>query len=172
MVTQRVRKTRWYPAAGQVSGFVDDTLIKASHQKIGRIPAKISSWDLSKLQPFDSGFLSGFVTEKYTIPLQDGHLHSKEVARGIAETWCRRDIGGDTQRVTSMDMKLTEETFKHILLPVYVSAYRFNGKEYNFFINGDNGSISGSRPYSFWKIFFAVLAALVVIGVIVILSKK
>ena len=172
MVTKRVRKTRWYPAAGQVSGFVDDTLIKASHQKAGRIPSKIAFWDLKKLQPFNSGFLSGFVTEKYTIPLNDGHLQSKEVAKGIAETWCRRDIGGDTQRVLSMDMKLSEETFKHILLPVYVSAYRYSGKEYNFFINGENGQISGTRPYSFWKIFFTVLAVIAVIGVIVLLSKK
>jgi hypothetical protein len=172
MVTQRVRKTRWYPASGQVSGFVDDTLINASQQKSGRIPTKIAHWNLKKLQPFNSGFLSGFVTEKYTIPLKDGHLHSKEVAKGIANTWCRRDIGGDTQRVLSMNMKLSEETFKHILLPVYVSAYRYNGKEYNFFINGENGSISGTRPYSFWKIFFAVLFGLVVIGMIVFLFNK
>ncbi len=172
MVTQRVRKTRWYPAAGQVSGFVDDTLIKASHQKSGRIPQKIAQWNLQKLQPFDSSFLSGFVTEKYTIALKEGHLHSKEVARDIAERWCRQDIGGDTQRVTSMDMQLSEETFKHILLPVYVSAYRYQGKEYNFFINGENGQISGTRPYSFWKIFFAVLLGLTVIGLFVLFFGK
>lgn len=171
MVTQRVRKTRWYPASGKVSGFVDDTLIKASQQKAGRIPQKIAQWNLKLLQPFDSSFLSGFVTEKYTIPLQEGHLHSKEVARDIAERWCRQDIGGDTQRVTSMDMQLSEETFKHILLPVYVSAYRYQGKEYNFFINGENGQISGTRPYSFWKIFFAVLLGLIAIGIFVYFAK-
>lgn len=163
MVTQRVRKTRWYPASGQVSGFVDDTLIKASNQKTGRIPRKIARWNLKLLQPFNSSFLSGFVTEKYTIPLKQGHLQSKEVARDIANRWCRQDIGGDTQRVTSMDMQLSEETFKHILLPVYVSAYRYKGKEYNFFINGENGQISGSRPYSFWKIFLAVIAVVLLI---------
>nr|WP_299382438.1 DNA helicase PriA [Allomuricauda sp.] len=171
MVSQRVRKTRWYPASGQVSGFVDDTLIKASNQKSGRIPNKIARWNLKKLQPFDSDFLAGFVTEKYTIPLKQGHLHSKEIARDIAQRWCRQDIGGDTQRVTSMDMQLTDETFKHILLPVYVSAYRYQGKEYHFYINGENGTISGSRPYSFWKIFFAILFVLTVIGVIVFFSK-
>lgn len=171
MVTQQVRKTRWYPASGEVSGFVDDTLIKASQQKSGRIPGKIAYWDLKKLQPFDSGFLSGFVTEKYTISLNEGHLHSKEVARDIAERWCRQDIGGDTQRVTSMDMQLSQETFKHILLPVYVSAYRYQGKEYNFFINGENGQISGTRPYSFWKIFLTVVFVIAVIGILVYFFK-
>lgn len=170
--TRQVRKTRWYPASGRIAGFIDDTLIRASKQKSGRIPQKITRWDLSKLQPFNSSFLSGFVTEKYTIPLEQGHLESKEEARRIADRWCRRDIGGDTQRISNIDMDLSEETFKHVLLPVYVSAYRYNGKEYNFFINGETGALSGSRPYSFWKIFFAVLAGLIVLGIIIVLVQS
>ena len=154
-----------------MSGFVDDTLIKASKQRAGRVPSKIARWDLKKLQPFNSGFLSGFVTEKYTIPLKDGHTKSREAAKQIATSWAAGDIGGDTQRVTSIDMKLAEETFKHILLPVYVSSYRYNGKEYNFFVNGETGALSGKRPYSFWKIFFAILAALIIIGVIVVFAQ-
>lgn len=172
MVNQRVRKTRWYPASGKIAGFVDDTLVKASQQRQGRIPTKIAHWNLKLLQPFNSSFLRGFVTEKYTIPLKQGHLTAKGEAERIAKRWCRQDIGGDTQRLTHMDMSLSEETFKHILLPVYVSAYRYNGKEYNFFINGENGNISGSRPYSFWKIFFTVVLALLLIAAIVILARN
>ena len=170
--TRQKRHTRWYPASGTISGFVDDTLIKASQQKSGRIPQKISRWNLKKLQPFHSSFLAGFVTEKYTIPLAQGHLQSKVEAKAIAERWCRQDIGGDTQRISSMNMSLSKETFKHILLPVYVSAYRFKGKEYNFFINGENGAVSGSRPYSFWKIFFAIVFVLALIGTIIYFGNQ
>ena len=172
MVNQRVRKTRWYPASGQISGFVDDTLVEASNQRKGRVPSKIARWNLKLLQPFNTSFLRGFVTEKYTISLQQGHLMAKDEAQRIAKRWCRQDIGGDTQRVTHMDLKLSEETFKHILLPVYISSYRFNGKEYNFFVNGENGTISGTRPYSFWKIFFAVLFVLILIGLFVFFAKS
>ncbi|WP_435624180.1 DNA helicase PriA [Flagellimonas sp.] len=172
MVNQRVRKTRWYPASGQVSGFVDDTLVEASKQRKGRVPSKIARWNLKLLQPFNSSFLRGFVTEKYTIPLKQGHLAAKGEAKQIAKRWCRQDIGGDTQRINHMDMQLSKETFKHILLPVYVSSYRFNGKEYNFFVNGENGTISGTRPYSFWKIFFAVLFVLILIGLFVLFAKS
>lgn len=169
--TRQVRKTRWTHVSGSVSGFVDDTLVKASKQKSGRVPSKIARWNLKKLQPFESSFLAGFVTEKYTIPLKQGHLSAKKEAENIAARWCRQDIGGDTQRILHMDVHLSDETFKHILLPVYVSAYRYKGKEYNFFINGENGAISGTRPYSFWKIFFAVIVGLLVVGTIVLLSK-
>lgn len=169
--TKQVRKTRWRSASGHISGFVDDTLVKASKQKAGRIPRKIARWNLKLLQPFNSSFLSGFVTEKYTIPLKEGHLSAKGEAEQIADRWCRQDIGGDTQRISSMNMSLSEETFKHILLPVYISAYRYNSKEYNFFINGENGAISGTRPYSFWKIFFTVIFVLLVIGLIIFFAQ-
>jgi DNA-directed RNA polymerase subunit RPC12/RpoP len=170
--TVRERRTRWYPASGNVSGFVDDTLIKASKQKSGVIPSKVSRWDLKELKPFDSGFLAGFVTEKYTIPLKDGHLDAKKEAKVIATRWARNDIGGDTQRVTSLNMHLSEETFKHILLPVYISAYKFKGKRFNFFVNGQTGVLSGQRPYSFWKIFFLVVSILIVIGVVVYFANQ
>ena len=169
--TRRVRKTRWIPISGNISGFVDDTLINASKQHTGKVPRGVALWNLKKLQPFESSFLAGFVTEKYTIPLKDGHLESQEEMRRIADTWARRDIGGDEQRVNTLNINLEEETFKHILLPVYISAYRYKGKEYSFFVNGENGSISGKRPYSFWKIFFAVLAGILLFGLVYLFSK-
>ena len=163
------RRTRWTPASGSISGFVDDTLIKASLQKTGVIPKKIARWNLNALQPFDSSYLAGFVTEKYTIPLKEGHLEANKEAKQIADRWARQDIGGDTQRISSLDMTLSEETFKHILLPVFVSAYTFKSKRYNFFVNGQTGELSGKRPYSFWKIFLFILSIIVVIVTIILL---
>ncbi len=166
------RRTRWTPASGSISGFVDDTLIKASKQQSGIIPKKVSRWDLSKLKPFDSSYLSGFITEKYTIPLKDGHFSATKEAEHIANRWAKRDIGGDTQRISSIDMKLSDETFKHILLPVYISAYRYKSKRYNFYVNGQSGTLSGQRPYSFWKIFLFILFIIAVLSVIVIFANK
>ncbi len=170
--TRRERRTRWYPVSGTISGFIDDTLIKASKKQTSKIPKEIARWNLNKLKSFDSGFLAGFITEKYTIPLKDGHLQAKNVAHSIATKMAARDIGGDTQRVHSIDMKLSNETFKHILLPVYISNYKYNGKTYSFFVNGENGKISGKRPYSFWKIFFFVLLIIIIIAVIVYLINE
>ncbi len=168
--TRQERRTRWTPARGNISGFVDDTLIKASHQRKNPIPSKISNWNLDALESFSPSFLSGFVTEKYTIPLKDGHLSSTKEAEKIAIAWARRDIGGDTQRVHGVDMSLSEETFKHILLPVYISAYRYSGKKYNFFVNGQTGRISGNRPYSFWKIFFFVVFIIIILILLIVVS--
>lgn len=158
--TRQVRKTRWTYASGTINGFIDDTLISASEKKSNSLPLKITKWNLEQLETFNSSYLAGFITEKYTLSLEDGHLKSNQKAKEIATSWAKQDIGGDTQRVSSLDMNLAQETFKHILLPVYISSYVFNNKKYHFYVNGQSGVIQGDRPYSFWKIFFLVLAVL------------
>jgi predicted RNA-binding Zn-ribbon protein involved in translation (DUF1610 family) len=169
--TQQVRKTRWRHAAGSVEGFIDDILINASQRKTNEIPSKITFWNLKELQPYNEKYLSGFVTEKYSISLKEGHHKSFQRAKDIAHTWIKRDIGGDVQRILHADIKLSEETFKHVLLPIYISIYRFNGKEYHFYVNGQTGEIGGARPYSFWKIFFLILFIVLVIVAFAIFAK-
>lgn len=169
--TQRVRKTRWSHASGNVSGFIDDILINASEKKRREIPAKIAHWNLNELVVYNEKYLSGFVTEKYTVSLKEGHHQSFKKAKQIVYAWIRRDIGGDTQRIHHSDIKLSEETFKHILLPIYISSYEYKGKEYHFYINGQTGNISGTYPYSFWKIFFLVLLVVIVITGIAIFAQ-
>lgn len=171
MQTRQVRKTRWSSASGTVNGFVDDILINASEKKRRDVPPKIAHWNLKELVVFNSNYLAGFVTEKYTVSLKEGHHQSFQEAKQMAYNWIRQDIGGDTQRIDHADIKLSEETFKHILLPVYLSSYRFKGKEYHFYINGQTGNISGTRPYSFWKIFFLILFIVLIIALIAIFAQ-
>ncbi len=71
----------------------------------------------------------------------------------------KRDIGGDRQRVHSVNTRYHEVTFKHILLPVWLAAFRYRGKPYQVLINGQTGEVEGERPYSWLKITLAVLSA-------------
>ncbi len=74
----------------------------------------------------------------------------------------RMDIGGDRQRIDAIQTRVSDVTFKHVLLPVWVAAYRYGGKSYRFVVNGQDGKVSGERPYSAIKIALAVLAAMIV----------
>ncbi len=169
--TRQVRKTRWSYASGTVNGFIDDILINASEKKRRELPKKIAHWNLKELTAFSSKYLAGFVTEKYTISLKDGHHSSFQRAKGIAHNWIRTDIGGDTQQIHQANIKLSDETFKHILLPVYISSYTYNNKEYYFYVNGQTGVISGVHPYSFWKIFLLILFVIIVIAGIIFFAQ-
>ena len=84
-----------------------------------------------------------------------------ETARRIMENQIRaavrQDIGGDEQRIHSLDTTMRNVTFKHVLLPVWVSAFRYNNKVYRFLINGQTGEVQGKRPYSWFKIIGLLL---------------
>jgi hypothetical protein len=89
----------------------------------------------------------------------------------IIRSTVRSDIGGDEQRITTMNTTYSDITFKHILLPIWISSYRYKGKVYRFLINGQTGEVQGERPYSALKIMLAVLLVIAVIVGIILLTK-
>ena len=161
---ERVQKTRWYPASGQVSRRFDDVLVMASTSMPQRLGAELTPWDLTAMQPYNPDFLAGFQAEGYTVTLAEGASTSKEIMAGVIAQDVRRDIGGDEQQINSINTRYSDETFKHILLPVWTAAYKYGGRSFRFLVNGQTGEVQGERPYSAWKIAFAVL----VVGAIVL----
>ena len=164
--SRRVRKTRWYPARGVVRNTFDDVLVLASNSLPREKTEKLEPWDLNNLVAYTDEYLSGFRAEAYHVDLKQGF----EIARGIMDgpirATIRSDIGGDEQRIHSVQTRYNDITFKHILLPVWLSAYRFKQKIYRFVVNGRTGEVQGDRPWSFWKIFFVVAGVLAAIGAI------
>ncbi|GAB4135279.1 MAG: hypothetical protein Fur0041_09240 [Bacteroidia bacterium] len=162
--TRQVRKIRWTPVSGTVYENFDDVLVMASHSLPDEYANKLEPWDLGNLTDFKEQFLSGFVAEKYQIDVKEGFEKAKVRMDDEIRSSCRRDIGGDEQQVLSVSTQYNDITFKHILLPIWLSAYKYKDKVYRFMINGRTGEVQGERPYSAWKIFFFVLSILAVIG--------
>ena len=167
---EQVRHTRWHPVSGQVSRFFDDMLVMASNSLPRRLGEELTPWDMGQIVGYSPDFLAGFQAEGYTVTLADGHSLARERMAQIIESDVRRDIGGDEQRITNIDSRFDGESFKHILLPIWTAAYKYSGKSYQFMVNGQTGEVQGQRPYSWWKIGFAVLAVAVVVGAAVFLS--
>jgi hypothetical protein len=90
----------------------------------------------------------------------------------VIEGDVRKDIGGDEQRISELSTSYSAITFKHILLPVYIAAYRFNNKVYQVLVNACTGEVQGERPYSAWKIAGLVILILIVIAVIYFASGR
>ncbi len=164
---ERVRKTRWYSASGRVSRDFNDVLVMASRSLPPRLGNELTPWDLGALTGYAPEFLAGFRAEGYTVPLADGLSEARDRMAEVIHGDVRQDIGGDEQRVHSVDTDWSEETFKHILLPVWMAAYKYGGKSYRFLVNGQTGEVQGERPWSVWKIAFAVIfVALLILGAV------
>ncbi|WP_374637054.1 zinc ribbon domain-containing protein [Paracoccus sp. (in: a-proteobacteria)] len=171
-VAEQVRRTRWTNVSGQVARNFDDVLVLAASSLPRRFTDALTPWDLSHLMPYRPEYLAGFLAEGYTIPLGSGHDIARQEMAGVITMDVRRDIGGNEQRVSDIRTEYRDETFKHILLPVWTAAYRYNGKSYRFVVNGQSGRVQGERPWSVWKITFAILLALALVAAFLALNEK
>jgi LSD1 subclass zinc finger protein len=169
---QQVRKTRWRPASGQVSRRFDDVLVLASRSLPRDHAERLEPWDLGSLVPYRDDYLSGFAAEQYQVGLAEGLVRAKEIMDEAIRADVCADIGGDHQRIHSLATSHSELTFKHLLLPVWMSAYRFHDRVFRFLVNARTGEVQGERPWSWVKIALAVLGGGAVVGTMIWLANS
>jgi hypothetical protein len=155
--TEMVQKVRWHPARGHVQRHFDDVVVLGSRSLPAWITDRLGPWDLHDLRPYTPEYLTGFQSEAYQVALGEGFENAKEKMRAALQSDVAADIGGDLQRIERMEIRHLEPTFKHILLPAWLGAFRYGGKAYRLCVNGRTGLVQGERPYSAWKIALAVL---------------
>jgi ribosomal protein S27E len=160
--------TRWHNVRDQVSRFFDDLLVPGISDSVK--PERLQQlepWPLEKLVPYKASYFAGFKVQRYQVDMEQG----LGLAQGIMDDQIRsdveRDIGGDEQRIHSINTCHSQITFKHILLPVWISAYQYGGKQFQVVINAQTGEVLGDRPYSKVKITLAVLGGILLLGLII-----
>lgn len=167
--TRRVRKTRWTWTSGVVHDSFDDVLICASRSLPGWLVERLEPWDLHDLTGYDAAYLSGFSAERYGVDLEQGFDGAQaRMAPEIRET-VRRDIGGDEQRISRVSTAYDDVRFKHFLLPLWISSFRYRDEVYRFVVNARTGEPAGERPWSALKITIAVLGGIALIAAVVLL---
>ncbi|WP_020561336.1 hypothetical protein [Thiofilum flexile] len=164
---RNVPKIRWQPVSGHVRLFFDDVLVGATQTLPRAVLDQIEPWDLDNLVSYQEAYLSGFSSELYQIDVDEGFDEAKQIMNQRIEAAIRRDIGGDQQMIQQVQTQYSQTTFKHLLLPVWSAAFRYNEKVYRFVINGRNGKTKGERPYSKIKIALAILAGFMALGAII-----
>jgi len=159
---RRERRTRWYPASGNFQRFFDDVLVLAAEGMNRKFMLALEPWPLGKCVPFNQEMLAGYLARTYEIELGSGFGEAKGRIEEALESDVRSRIGGDEQRVNSIRTNYAAISFKHLLLPVWLLAYRYQEKVFQVMINAGTGEVQGERPYSWIKITLAVLGGLAV----------
>jgi len=132
---------------------------------------KLEPWDLNQLVEYNDAFLSGLKSEQYSIDLENGWKIAKQTIDSKIDSEIRSQIGGDEQIISYLKANYNDKTFKHILLPLWISAYKYKNKVYQFTINAQTGEIQGERPYSFWKRFRVFLIIITIILLLMFYPK-
>lgn len=165
--TRQVQRTRWSRASGRVSREFVDVLTPAVTTPDAHTLGKLGPWPAADATGYQPAFLAGFDCPRYTVMADAGFVDARqEMARQIEQD-CRADIGGDEQRVSSMDTADANVLFRLVLMPLWVASYVLGGKTYDVYVNANTGEVVGERPYSVAKIAALVAAVLVVVAAVV-----
>ena len=85
---------------------------------------------------------------------------------------CSAQVPGDTQRNLRVDTDYSGQTFKHILVPLWLLTYNYSARNFQVVINGYTGAIAGKYPKSWIKITLALVAVLAVIAFFVLIANR
>jgi DNA-directed RNA polymerase subunit RPC12/RpoP len=169
--TREVQRTRWEPAYGMRRDRFEDVLVCAGSALPPELVDKLSTFDTKLLVAYRPEYLAGWRAESYAVELAPASGIAQQKMTRIQEGRCASDVGGNTHRNLSVANDYENTTFKHVLLPVWVAAYRYRGKVYRFVVNGQTGEVVGVAPWSAWKIALLVVAIVAIIGGIVAVSS-
>jgi hypothetical protein len=162
--TRQVRHVRWEPAAGVVDHFFDDEPVAGTQGlDLGLLKQVEPFPTTTELVAYDTAFLSGFVVEHYQVVLIDAARQSQQQMHGKLMALCAAQVPGDTHRNLQISPNYSGQTFKHVLVPVWLLAYTYGARRFQVVVNGSTGLIAGQYPKSFWKIFFVVVLVLAVV---------
>ena len=170
--TREVQHTNWYPASGSVDVAFEDILVCGSPSLPEKLLEKLEPWELGKVRPFDGRFLAGFVAERYRIDQAEGFKTAAERMYPKIRRAIESDIGGDEQRISSMNVEYERADFRHVMLPLWLTAFHYRDRLFHVTVNASTGEVSGERPYSVMKIVLLVLVIAGLIAGIIVLTQR
>ncbi len=156
--TRTVIDWRWED--GQVSIHNDDLLVIGTARLSHLILQRLYPFNLNELSAYSPDFLAGWQAQTYDIALPEAWESGKTILRERAKKACYQDIPSSHVRNFSMTADFANEVWRFVLLPVYVAAYRFQGKVFQVMANGQTGVIAGQKPVAWWKVWLAIAGLL------------
>jgi hypothetical protein len=171
--TRQVQHVRWEPAAGEVRHFFDDEPVPGTqgvpHALLRQVEPFPTSTDLV---PYDTAFLSGYVVEHYQVVLLDAAQNSQTAMTEKLREMCAQQVPGDTYRNLQIHPVFSGQTFKHILVPIWLLFYTYGAKTFQVLVNGYTGRMAGQYPKSPWKIALLVLLAIIAVLIFLMVANQ
>lgn len=163
--------TSWHRTSGTHKEFIDDELVLASKNHDMMMLRKLEPFNTEDNKTYKPEYIAGFVAERYSLGLKDAWTKAMVSIKNKLSNHISREIQNehraDHVRNLSVSTEFDNITYKYLLLPIWISNFKYNDKVYQFMVNGQTGKVAGKTPLSIPKIIITVVA---IIAIIVILS--
>ena len=167
--TTTVRETKYFNVSGNYNKFFNDILIHASDKIDQKSLNKLSPFKTDFSQDFSKDFMHGYKAEVASRSGRDCFNDAKKVMDNEIRKGILSQYSYDVVDYLDVFTKLSNSTFKYVLLPIFIGHYNYKNKNYNFFVNGDTGKVTGKTPVSPIKVSILVLIGLLLFALILYL---
>lgn len=168
-------KTRWRRVNGVYQKFINDQTVLASKRHADSYVTSCEPFDFSKLVPYSPQVVAGFIAERYSVGLKEGW----EMAQKNIQSRLRSDIGNYVRhhwradRYDSLKFSTiySNITYKYLLVPVWISSFKYKDKVYQFVVNGQTGKVAGKSPVSAWRVLWLILIGAAIMAALYFLNE-
>jgi len=165
------RQPNWVGRSGVEFEMFDDLLVPGLTSIKFKDLNRLGVFNLKDVVEFDPDFLAGWPALTYNRPLAKATLLAREqIVRKVRRELHFRVLPGHQKRnLNTGGVNWSDMTFKHVLLPVWIGAYRYKGVEYSVMVNGQTGNVTGEKPKDTLKtlgIIVSVIATIIVLGLV------
>lgn len=131
----KIRVSDCYPVQ------IDDLPIPAARKLSAVFLRLIPTFELKAVKAYDPRYLANWPAEVYDIPMAEASLDAR--SQGYARY--KQDLPNllfPVEIISTSSAKLTVESFRLNLLPVWMTELSFGGREHLILINGQNGIVA------------------------------
>jgi hypothetical protein len=115
----------------------------------------VQNFDTHGLVPYDPTFLAGFLAQAYDTPLERTWMVARDIMREETRIACRNQASTSQIRQFTMSLDFSNESWRYVLLPIYIAVYRYDNVAYQVMVNGQTGAITGQQPVDWTKVWLA-----------------
>lgn len=165
--TRTVTVWRW--ESGNVHRLFDDLPVPGTERLSNVLLDRIKTYNLGALVPYDPKYLAGLHAQAYDVSLEPAWEVARQQMRERTREACISQASTSQIRNFTMTLDFAEESWRYVLLPVYIAVYKYQGESYQVMINGQTGVIAGQRPVDWTKVWLAI-GAVVMPGLLLTLA--
>lgn len=163
--------TTWRKVSGEARLRFDDILVYGTDKIDHDLLKFIRQFDLDALVTYNPEYLAGIQAQAYDIPLETAWENARQRMRLRTKQECKNQINR-RHRNFQMALDFSEESWRYMLLPLYIAAYQYGNESYQVLLNGQSGKIVGQRPVDWVKVrrwLLTLAAPAVAVGLIAFL---
>lgn len=141
------RNKQWVVESGNRAVLANDVVVPASHHLPPALSEEIRQMPLDRLVPYDVRYLADFPAETYDVAVSDASIVARSQAFHQVKADIARGIFNQYADFNASSANVMVDSYKLILVPMWVTYYRMEGKQYGIVINGCNGNLRAEKPH-------------------------